>query len=266
MKNNKFIEKTLELSDYIDINLVKKFIVFDEISSTNSKAKELARNGKDEGTIVIARMQKKGRGRFDRVWQSPDGGLYLSIILRPKLTPDKTTLLPLVGALAVSKTINLFGLCSKIKWPNDVRINRRKTAGILLESESEEKQVHYVVLGIGINLNIDINRFSKELRNAVTSLSYELNGNVDYQKFLKILLSTFDKYYAMFINRDFDTILKEWKMQSDTLGKRIKIVTSSDEIIGKAYDVDKSGFLIALTESGEYKKIMSGDCIYFDEL
>ena len=267
MKVNKFVKKTLDFSKSIDINLVKKFIVFDEVSSTNIKAKELAQNDEEEGTIVIARIQKKGRGRFDRLWESPDGGLYLSIILRPNCSPDKATLLPLIASLVVCKTINShYHLSAKIKWPNDVRVNGKKVAGILLESEVDGNQLHYVVLGIGVNLNIDVSLFPKELKNNATSILHELNATVDYHKFLEHLLCTLDNYYSMFLNGNFDTILREWRYYSDTLGRKVRIVTSSDELTGKVYDVDQSGFLIVITDSGEHKKITSGDCIYLDEL
>jgi len=266
MNDDIFIEKTLDLSKKIDVGFVKKFVVFDKLSSTNSKAKELARNGEEEGTVVIARMQQKGRGRFDRVWESPYGGLYLSIILKPDVSLDKTTLLPLVAALAVSTTIRNFGLSTTIKWPNDVQVNKKKVAGILLESDAHKNQLRYVILGVGVNLNVDVNLFSRELKNVVTSLSQELHFVVDYHKFLENLLLMLDMYYTMFLKREFDRIISEWKVQSDTLNRRVRIVTSSDDVIGKAYDVDQSGFLLVITDSGDYKKVMSGDCIYFDEL
>jgi len=266
MKRSDFIKKTLNFSKKINSCFIKKFYVFDELSSTNIKAKELAQDGEAEGTVVIAQMQKSGRGRFDRRWESPDGGLYLSIILKPNVSPDKITLLPLVAALAVSTTISNYGLSSTIKWPNDVRVHKKKIAGILLESDVNENQLHYVILGIGVNLNIDVNLFPSELKDTTTSLLHELHTVVDYHKFLENLLLSFDTYYAMFLNEEFESIISKWKMLSDTLDRRVKIVTSSDEIIGKAYDVDRSGFLLVITDSGEHKKIMSGDCLYFGEL
>ena len=266
MNNSDFIKKTLNFSKKINSCFIKKFYVFDELPSTNAKAKELAQDCKEEGIVIISQIQKKGKGRFKRTWESPDGGLYLSIVLKPNVSPDKTTLLPLVAALAVSTTISNYGPSSTIKWPNDVRVHKKKVAGILLESDVNENQLHHVILGIGVNLNIDVTLFSSELKDTATSLLHELHAAVDYNKFLENLLLSFDKYYAMFLNDEFDCIISEWKALSDTLDRRVKIVTSSDEIIGKAYDVDRSGFLLVVTDSGVYKKIMSGDCLYFDEL
>ena len=263
MIDNKFTEKTLNFFKTLDIDLVKKFIVFDEVSSTNIKAKELAIYGEYEGTVVIARIQKKGKGRFDRIWESPDGGLYLSIILKPDVFPDKITILPLLAALAVSKTINSYGLSAKIKWPNDVRVKGKKIAGILFESESYGPR--YIVLGIGINLNIKINFLSREIRSISTSMSQEIGTDVNYHSFLKKLLLNLDKYYKLLLDKKYDFILKEWKKHSDTIGNRIKITTTTEKIVGKAYDIDMSGFLIVITDSGEYKKITSGDCVYLED-
>ncbi|UCF12476.1 MAG: biotin--[acetyl-CoA-carboxylase] ligase [Thermoplasmatales archaeon] len=264
MKDTTFKEKTINFSKNLDVDFVKKIIVFNEISSTNSKAKELARKGEEEGTIVIAQIQKKGRGRFDRLWESPGGGIYLSIILRPDCPPNKATLLTLVISLVVSKTINSYNLSSNIKWPNDVRVNGKKIAGILLELEANEYKVDYIILGVGINLNTNTNLLSKKIRLISTSLSEEIGNSVDYYNFLKILLFNFDKYYKLFLEKKYDSIIKEWKNQSDTLGRRVRITTSSEQIIGNACDIDQSGFLIVINDSGECKKVANGDSIYFE--
>ena len=265
MKKISFVEKTLEFSKDLDVVLIKKIVVFDHIYSTNLKARELAKKGEEDGTVIISRVQEKGRGRFDRIWESPDGGVYFSIILKPNCSAEKTTLLPLVAALAISKTINCYNLDSKIKWPNDVIINGKKIAGILIESEAEEKNLKHVVLGIGINLNIDVSYFSEGIRNNTTSMLNELKTPVDYYEFLESLFLFLDRYYTLFLNRKFNEILMKWKQNSDTLGRKVRIKSISDDIIGKVYDIDQSGFLIVITDSGESRKITSGDCIYLDE-
>jgi BirA family biotin operon repressor/biotin-[acetyl-CoA-carboxylase] ligase len=258
-----FFKKTMDLAKSLNIDLARKFVVFNEVSSTNIIAKELARRGEKEGVVVVARVQKKGRGRFDRVWESPDGGLYLSVILRPNVTPDKTTLIPLVAAVAVHETLDSYGLPATIKWPNDVRINGKKIAGILLESELDEKKVVYVVLGVGINLNVDVDVFSPEIRLVSTSVSNELGVEVDYHVFLEKFLVSLDKYYTFFLNEEFDFILHEWKKHSDTIGKKVIVVTSSGKIKGKAVDIDESGYLIV--ESEGLIKVTTGDCIYVED-
>jgi len=266
MKKNDFIEKTLAFSKTIDIDLIEKFVAFDEVLSTNLKAKELAEKKAKQGTIIISKTQKKGRGRFNRTWESPVGGLYFSIILKPKCKPDKTTLLPLVGALSVCKTITAISdLYVKIKWPNDVLINGKKVSGILLESEYEKNNLKYVILGIGINSNTDLSSLSDDLRPVSTSIAYEIGINLNYYDFLKKLLINLDKYYKTFNEKKYDTLIKEWKNNSDTLDRQICIDTSKEKITGTAFDIDESGFLLVKTDNGDVKKITSGDCIYFDK-
>jgi len=266
MIENHFIQKTQDLSKKISIDFYKKFFVFNELSSTNTMAKKLAKDGEPEGTVVISRIQKQGRGRFDRVWKSPEGGLYLSIILKPDIQLRKTTLLPFVAALAVSETVLSYGIKCAIKWPNDIRVDKKKLAGILIESDPNKDDMNFLTIGIGINLNTDLKIFSKDIKKPATSLSNEMKSNLDYHNFLKQLLIKFDKFYSLFLNKKYKLIISKWKSLSDTLDRRVKIKTPKGLIIGKAYDVDDSGFLIIKTDNKEYEKIMSGDCLYFDEL
>jgi len=265
MNSNTYVENTTDFCRNLGIDLVKNVFVFDELSSTNIKAKELAQNGKEEGTVVISRVQTKGRGRFDRKWESQGGGLYFSIILRPQVESDKTTLLPLIAALSICETINsLYAISSTIKWPNDVRINGKKVAGILLESEADGNKIDFVILGIGVNLNTDVTQLPPELKSTSTSIAHEFNQSVDYYAFFKHLFLTLNKNYSIFLNQDVNSILSEWKKHSDTLGRNVRVVTSSDETVGKAFDIDESGFLIIETDLGVHKKITSGDCFYIE--
>lgn len=265
MKKSTFIDQTTNFIKNLKMNFIKKIIVLDEVTSTNNNARELARKGAKEGTIVIAKKQIKGRGRFERLWESPKGGLYLSIVLKPNCLSNKTTILPLLGSLVVSETIDSYNLSTKIKWPNDVLVNGKKIAGILLESEAINKKLEYVILGIGINLNTDINFFSRDIKKISTSIFKEIGKPIDYYLFIKKLLQNFDKYYSFFLAKNYLFIINEWKKKSDTLGRKVKIITTSEQIIGEAYDIDISGFLIINTKFGKQKTITSGDCTYFDK-
>jgi BirA family biotin operon repressor/biotin-[acetyl-CoA-carboxylase] ligase len=262
MKETLFVKKTLEFSKNLHINLVKKLFVFDEVDSTNRIAKELALANAEEGTVIIARTQHHGRGRFDRIWQSPEGGVYLSIILRPKKSTQKISLLPFVAALAIARTIKLYGLDANIKWPNDTLVNGKKIAGILLESEIKEEALIYVVVGIGMNLNIDIRDLSPDIQPRSTSMFHELGSPVDYHEFLRTFFIQFEKAYLLFVENQFERIIDEWKIHTDTLGKTIRVQTSTGILQGIAFDIDPLGFLLLRTENGEIKKILSGDCLY----
>lgn len=266
MRKKTFVEDIQQFSKNLQIGFVKKLLVFDMLDSTNSTAKDFARADAEEGTIIIARTQCKGRGRFDRMWQSPEGGVYLSIILRPQIPVQSVSLLSFVAALSVAKTIEAHGVYATIKWPNDVRVKKKKIAGILLESEIKGDHVNYVIVGIGINLNIDIEELPSDIRSRSTSLSFELGAPLEYQNFLQTLLVQFDNVYTRLNQHQDVRLIGEWKTLSDTLGKFVRVQTPTEVLQGTAVDVNQSGFLLLKTNQGEIKKIVSGDCLYFDEL
>ena len=266
MNESSYIKKTEAFFEQLPQDVVKKSFVFDKIRSTNTKAKELAKAGAEEGTVVISKTQSQGRGRFERNWESPEGGVYLSVILRPNESFEKLPLLSFVAALAVTKTIRSYGLPATIKWPNDIQVNGRKIAGILLESEGDGRSITYVIVGVGINLSVDLMKFSAPIQTKSTSVLNELHQKVDYYESLKTFFLSFQHYYELMKAQRYATIIDEWKARSDTLGKRVRIQTMTETIQGIAYDVDQSGFLLLRTEHGEIKKILSGDCLYFDDL
>lgn len=266
MDKKSFEEKSSEFSKNLAVGFVKKLLVFQSLDSTNLTAKGLARDGAEEGTVILAQTQRKGRGRFDRRWQSPHGGVYVSLILRPQIDPEKVSLLPIGAALVVAKTIESYGLHPTIKWPNDVRVNAKKIAGILLESEIKGHILDYVIIGIGINVNIDPRMLSDDIHLRSTSLISEIGTTVEYFEFLRRFFKEFSDFYHRFTKKQYKTIIEEWKSYSDTLGKVIRIQTPVASIQGTAIDVDQSGFLLLKTEKGYIQKILSGDCLYFDEL
>ena len=264
MSGNVFVNKIMDFSATYQGPFVTKIYAFEDISSTNIKIRSLAMKGAEEGTVVIAQTQRKGRGRFDRVWQSPKGGVYLSLLLRPKAAAEKASFLTYVAALAVTHAVRSFNLPARIKWPNDVLVHGKKIAGILLESEMSGPRVSYVIVGIGVNLNTNLTRLSKDVRDTATSLGNELGSRIDDDAFLTMFFKQFDRFYQLFSAGHFNQIIEEWKQQSDTLGKHIRVQTASDIIQGVAIDVDQSGFLLLKTSEGTTVRVTSGDCTVID--
>jgi BirA family biotin operon repressor/biotin-[acetyl-CoA-carboxylase] ligase len=265
MNESVFTNRIMNFSSTYHGPFVKKIYAFDDLPSTNITVRSLAVQGAEEGTIVIAQTQRKGRGRFNRVWQSPKGGAYLSLLLRPKAPAEKTSLLTYVAALAVTHTIRSFNLPARIKWPNDVLVHGKKIAGILLESEATNTQVSYVIVGIGVNLNTNLAHLSTDVRKNATSLRKEHGSPIDYDEFLTTFFHQFDRFYQLFSAGHFDQIIEEWKNQSDTLGKRIRVQTTNTIIQGTAVDVDRTGFLLLKTSKGTILRVTSGDCTVIDE-
>ncbi|MEM3622562.1 MAG: biotin--[acetyl-CoA-carboxylase] ligase [Candidatus Bathyarchaeia archaeon] len=241
--------------------LGKKILFLHEIGSTNDLAKEMANYRASEGTIAIAETQIAGRGRLDRQWFSPKGGLYFSVILRPKVTVKESVGLIFVASLAVAKVLHeTYGLHAETKWPNDVLVNGRKVCGILSETKTKGEKVDYVVIGLGINANVDVEKkFPEELKTVATSLANELGKKVRLGELFKLLLEKLDSLYEQFLKEGFTQVLKEWKKYADFLGKTVEVTDGTGRFCGLALDVDNDGALIVGLEDGTVKRFFVGD-------
>ena len=234
---------------------------FDEVTSTNEKAIELA-GSVEEGTVIIAKKQKKGRGRFGREWISPEGGVYISVILKPEISPVNAPEITLITGIAVVKVIRKLGLDAMIKWPNDVLIHGKKVCGILTSAITRDDKVDYVVVGIGINANVDISTFPKELRKSATSLKEESKKEVSMENIIKDLLYEIEIIYDTFKEGKFAYLLNEWGGLSDTIGKKVKIKTRTEVIEGNAVGINGSGMLIIELKDGSLRRVIAGECIH----
>lgn len=229
---------------------------FREVGSTMDVAKELAKKGAKEGTIIVAESQAYGRGRLSREWLSPEGGIYFTIILRPKISPVYAPRINLMASVAVAKTIRrLLGLRAELKWPNDVLIEGRKVCGILAEMEAEVDAINFVNLGIGINANFPISQCEK----GMTSLKEELGKEIGRKELLSSVLRETAKQQTLLAKAD---LLEEWKNLSATLNKDVKIVAPGEEITGQAIDINNNGALIIKGEDGSLRSAVAGDCIH----
>jgi BirA family biotin operon repressor/biotin-[acetyl-CoA-carboxylase] ligase len=233
-----------------------------QVKSTNDWAKELAAFGAEEGTVAIADTQTAGRGRLERKWFSPKGGLWFSIILRPKLAPVEATRLVFIAGLAVAETLHEeFGLDVDTKWPNDVLLNGKKVCGILLEMNSTGNRVNYVVMGIGLNVNFKQEDFSLELEKVATTLKHELGGTVQIDVLFMMLLEKLERNYQLFLEEGFEPIIEGWKENASFLGKKVDVTDQHELIHGLALDVDQDGALIVSLENGKKRRVLNGDVI-----
>jgi BirA family biotin operon repressor/biotin-[acetyl-CoA-carboxylase] ligase len=237
---------------------------FQTIDSTNSKAYQLALGGAKEGELVIAESQEKGRGRLGRHWFSPPFlNLYLSLILRPKIPPQQASLITLMAAVATADAIRKFtGLLPLIKWPNDILLKDRKVAGLLNEIHSETDRIHFIILGIGVNLNGDGKIFPKEVRTVATSLKKEMGHSISRKAFLQLLLQELEGWYMIFLKEGAATILNAWRDRARIKGRQVKVHSFAETLVGVAIDIDSDGALILETAQGERKRIVAGDVDY----
>ena len=262
-----FIKSTdLLLSEEIKLGLNtqiigKHVIHYDVVSSTQDIAAEMARAGAAEGTLVIAEMQEKGRGRKGRSWVSlPEGGIYLSLILRPNLMPSQVAQIPLIAGVALTKAIRETVLLQPvIKWPNDIIIGKKKVGGILTEMSSEIDGVNYVVLGIGLNVNMPASLLNKDICDIATSLIDECGAYISRTKLVQSFLREFELIYIKYLTFGFSSVKDEWKTFNNTIGSQVKISDSGTDIEGEAIDIDNDGFLLVRKENGDITRIISGD-------
>jgi BirA family biotin operon repressor/biotin-[acetyl-CoA-carboxylase] ligase len=231
------------------------------VLSTNDWAKKLAAMGAAEGTVAIAETQTAGRGRLDREWISPKGGLYFTVILRPELDAAEAAKLVFVASLAVADVLR-DEYCLKIetKWPNDVLVNGRKICGILAEMNTTNQKVNYVALGVGINADLDVRRvFPPSLKPVVTSIENEVGGRVKLEDLFRAVMSKLEKTYSVFEQKGFATILAEWKKYAAFLGQEVEVTNQHEKIVGLALDVDKEGALILRLDNGKTRRACVGD-------
>jgi BirA family biotin operon repressor/biotin-[acetyl-CoA-carboxylase] ligase len=221
------------------------------VGSTQTVAKEHLATGQGAGIVIVAEGQTDGRGRRNRSWHSPDGGLYMTVLLKPV---GEVRLIPLLGGVVVAEAIRATaGLGVGLKWPNDVLIGGKKVGGVLAESGWSNEEVRHVLLGMGVNLNNPVPDWLPD----ATSLSKELGEMVDIDAFLHRLLETLD-LYLLRMESDPELILSSWRESSLTLGKMVCVTDRSGETVsGFAVDVDQDGSLI-VDCGGEIKRVVSG--------
>jgi BirA family biotin operon repressor/biotin-[acetyl-CoA-carboxylase] ligase len=242
--------------------LGKKIVFHQELTSTQEVAKRLAEQGESEGTIVIAESQTHGKGRLGRRWSSPPHqGIYVSIILRPKLQPSRAPQIPLIAGVAVAQAIRkTIPLDPKIMWPNDIFVKGKKAGGILTETSAEIDRINYVILGIGLNVNTLGSGFPKEIKGAATSLAEAWGESVSRVKLLQVLLAELELIYRQFTIHGFGSIRERWKELSNTIGAWVELVEMGEKKMeGKAIDIDRDGALIVQEVDGSIQKVISGD-------
>jgi BirA family biotin operon repressor/biotin-[acetyl-CoA-carboxylase] ligase len=235
--------------------------VFEETTSTNDVIEKLARDGVKEGVVVFAESQTRGRGRLGRKWLSPARrGLWFSILLRPRMRPQDTTQLTVASATALRRAIaTLTGLKAEIKWPNDILVNGRKVAGILTELNAELDQVKYVILGIGVDVNLGPGEFPAELRKLATSLKAELGKPIARAELAVAILRELDADYTRVMAGEFAAVADEWQAHCGTLGRAVTIRAGERQIQGRAETLGDEGALLLRTEHGHLERIVGGD-------
>ena len=234
---------------------------FDEVDSTNTVARQLAREGAREGAVVVADGQTKGRGRLGKTFFSPPGvNLYLSLVLRPNLAPPQVPRLTLVAGVAVAQTVESFaGVQPSLKWPNDTLLCGRKVSGILTEMEMEGAGVGFVVVGIGVNLNCPEEVFPRELRATATSILIETGKKVDRAAFAAELLGRLEDQYFSLLDQGFEPARSLWDTYCHLAGKTVRVSDGASRVEGRVCGLDKDGALVLEAEAGQRLRVVAGE-------
>lgn len=247
----------------------QKAYYFDTIDSTQDQALKMANESENNGTVIIAETQTGGKGRSGRKWISPKGGISFSIILHPKFDISVTTLFPIASSLALSKAIeNTFKITPELKWPNDLTINGSKISGILVDAALESNKIESLILGVGINFNVDVKAIKKRLKETpnfygVSSLS-EYNKKIKPIQLVQNFFVELEKIHELLNKKQTKNIISEWTKRSSTIGKNVEVNTSDGKIKGKAVKIDEDGALI-ISNKNKTDKVIAGDIIHLSK-
>ena len=236
----------------------KKIVYLRSVDSTNRYARQLAADGAEQGTLVLADEQTAGRGRRGRGWISPAGeGIFMTLILRPHAHPSHVAVLSLQTALAVARAISrACELDARIKWPNDIVCGGRKVCGMLLEMNADEQSVHDVVAGIGINVHQKA--FEGDIARTASSLDLLTGRTICRADVVRAFLEEYEAVDAL-AKTGTDALMQAYRERSATLGQRVQVISATGSFTGTAMDVTDSGSLIVRTDDGEDREVLAAD-------
>lgn len=250
----------------LEKHLAGKFIghslyYYEEIGSTNDEAFRLGVRGVPEGTAVIAGSQSAGKGRMQRTWHSPPGAnIYTSVVLRPRFVPDLAPQISLAAGVAVAETLDPYCLGNvSLKWPNDVQIGGKKVCGILTQMKMAGSVIDFVVVGIGVNVNWNLNEFPEDIRKMATSLSVAAGREVSRLELIIRLYENLAKCYRELSQKGFAPIRKKWLDRTTMIGKPVSVLFGKETISGEAADLDEDGSLVILVDGNKKVKVLAGD-------
>lgn len=240
---------------------------YQEIGSTNDEAFRLGMEGAPEGTVIVANSQSAGKGRLQRSWFSPpSSNIYTSVILRPEFNPADAPRITIMAGLAAAQTIETY--CprkTRIKWPNDILLDGKKVCGILAQMQSNEDKIDFIILGIGINVNIAADEFPPEIRNIATSIAAQSGGYHSRQDLLITLYKNLSKWYKTLTSTGFEMIREEWLKMASLIGSETQVKFRDEIIKGKALGIDERGALVMSDSKGKTVKILAGDASILKE-
>lgn len=251
-----------EIKSGLNCRLIGQSVVsLAETDSTNAQARRLGEEGALEGTVVVADRQSAGRGRLGRRWESPPGvNLYCSILLRPDIPVQQAPQLTFLSAVAVAESLQeVCHLSAEVKWPNDILVSGAKISGLLNEMNAETEQIHFVILGVGVNLNMTEIQFPDDLNYQATSALLETGEPVDRMLFLQTFLRRLDFYYAEFLAEGFLPVRRRWENLCNMMNMQVEVNSGGEGLRGTVVGLDSEGALRLQLDNGQVERILAGD-------
>jgi BirA family biotin operon repressor/biotin-[acetyl-CoA-carboxylase] ligase len=256
-----------EILDGLQTDVIgRKIYYFDTIDSTQNFALKLSQKHHENGSVVIAERQTHGRGRLNRKWVSPKGGIWLSVLLKPNFELSQTSLFPMITSLALAIAIEkILKIKPELKWPNDLTLKGKKIAGILIDVAIESNKIDYLVIGVGINFRINPSKISKLVKRSqrhyeiTTLVKKDQKGNPI--ELVQQFLFELEQMYNKVISDSIGEIRKEWIKRSSTMGKNVTATTTTGLLKGKAIGIDETGALL-LSHRGKIQRLLAGDITY----
>ena len=246
----------------------RQLYLCNQVESTNSTLSRLARSGAPEGTVVVAESQTAGRGRLGQPWFSPpDVNLYASVLFRGPLTLKEAPLFSLVGGLALADAVREAGGSPAIKWPNDVLVDGRKVGGALIECGARGDEVEYLVLGVGANLNVDLDALGAALGSAAegaTSLRAAIGREVNRDAFAASYLNALDAWASCYRGEGPGSVLEAWSERDILTGRQVEIRGAGYVFIGRVAGVDQRGRLVVQDAVGERRTVSTEEICVCD--
>lgn len=237
----------------------RSYLHFDSVDSTNTQCKRECAQNIVDGMVVTSEEQTKGRGRLGREWTSPKStGVWVSVVLTPDISPVLAPKTTIIGAAAVYSALKAMGIDVGIKWPNDIVIHGKKICGILTEMNAEVDRINYVIVGIGINVNME--EFPEELREKATSLKLQTGEKVNRKELVAKVLNYIEYYYDLFKRTgSIKEVINICRNASVLLGKEVRVISGGKETVCTAIDIDDDGELVVKYEDGSIHKVLSGE-------
>ena len=249
--------------EVINSTLCPTIYYYSELGSTNSIARKFIAEKQELGFVIVSKVQTGGYGQRNSFWESPEGGLWCSMGIKPEFKISYLGMIPMLTALSVAKALEPYKLKTRLKWPNDILLssNNKKIGGILVESKVSQRSLEYLIIGIGLNINNTLNQYSPSLRNKITTTFETLNEKIYLNDILIKIIKKIENELTLMKEGGELKILSDWKKWDNILGLDVKMISNNIEYHGIAKDISKNGQLLLELKDGRTIKFSSGHLV-----